>query len=219
MINTAKSSRMRVWKYLLIVPVLAIAGVLLSASNPAVAKKEAPGERYMETVNSATAGVTPRKGDEYYASGPKRLLRVAAEESPYPLMNLTTDTSYMRRFPGGKEGYLKYISSKIRYPQQANLAGITGIVYAQYKLMPDGSVKDVVAVDNTIHKKADKLLADEVVRVLQGLPKFNPAPGGTVETISTSAAFYLEGEDNKRKPAGSDSWKPDIVIVGYGIKK
>lgn len=301
MINTAKSSRMRVWKYLLIVPVLAIAGGLLSASNPAVAKKEAPGERYMETVNgthyilitrkttdedikaiqeklrseeldlsiteirrnaageiishvsqvvapkaSATvdemkdynkpvgcsfltikkdgilsAGIIPGTGDNYIGPWPLRLLRVAAEESPYPLRDLTTDTSYMRRFPGGKEEYLKYISTNVRYPHQATIAGITGIVYAQYKLMPDGSVKDVVAVNavDGLHEKVDKLLADEVVRVLQGLPKFNPEPGGTVETISTSAGFYLQGENDQQRPAKSDHGSPDLVIVGYSSKK
>lgn len=299
MINTTKSSRMRVWKYLLIVPVLAIAGGLLSASNPAVAKKEAPGERYMQNVNGhyfvlitakttdedikamreklqaaglnlsimsikrntaqeitsivpmvfslgekssgtvtelehhegpiepaflitgnngVSVGMTPGKGDEYFGPWPGRLLRVAAEEAPKPVLGLTTDTSFSRRFPGGKDAYVKHISQHIRYPREATEQGITGFVHAQYKLQPDGTVNDVAIVKNMYYpdEKIDKSLSDEIVRVLKELPKFNPEPGGAVETISFSAGFYLEGKDG-RKPKKTD-WSPDIVIVGYTSK-
>lgn len=47
------------------------------------------------------------------------------------------------RYPGGIEGFYKFVSSTIVYPEYARCRGLEGYTYASFKLMPTGEIKDI----------------------------------------------------------------------------
>jgi len=74
------------------------------------------------------------------------------------------------RFPGGEEAMMKYIYSNIHYPEEAMENGIEGRVVARFTINREGRVEDI-RIDGSVHPSLD----DEVVRILNSLPAFNPA--------------------------------------------
>lgn len=72
-------------------------------------------------------------------------------------------------YPGGEDALLAYISSQMRYPQQARKRKIEGVVYISYVVEVDGSVGDVKVV-----KGVHELLDAEGVRVISTLSGYEP---------------------------------------------
>lgn len=67
-----------------------------------------------------------------------------------------------------KEKMHEHISKHFNYPEEAQDQGIQGRVNTVFLIAADGSIKDITA------KGPDKLLEDEVVRIIQQLPKMIP---------------------------------------------
>ena len=96
----------------------------------------------------------------------------------------------MPTFPGGDNALLKYIASRIKYPEDAAANGIQGRVTIQFVVGPDGSVKNV-SVLRSVHPSLD----EEAVRVVSALPKWKPGKqnGKTVPVIySVPVNFNLK---------------------------
>ena len=94
-------------------------------------------------------------------------------------------------FPGGIPAFQKYLSDNIRYPAIAREAGIQGVVYVSFVIEKDGSISNVEIIRG-IGGGCD----EEVVRVVQGMPKWTPAKrqGKIVRVrVSTSVRFTLAG--------------------------
>ncbi|MEP4535241.1 MAG: TonB family protein [Cyclobacteriaceae bacterium] len=73
-------------------------------------------------------------------------------------------------FPGGMEGFYKYISENMKYPSQAKRMGLAGRVYVRFIVNTDGSVTDVEVI------KGIGSGCDEAAKfVLENAPKFIPA--------------------------------------------
>lgn len=75
----------------------------------------------------------------------------------------------MPQFPGGEAELMRYLGQNVRYPQLAREMGISGRVYARFVVNKDGSIGDVTILRG-IHPSCD----NEVIRVLQGMPKWSP---------------------------------------------
>jgi protein TonB len=75
----------------------------------------------------------------------------------------------MPTFPGGDNALLKFIASKIRYPEDAAANGIQGRVTVKFVVASDGSVMNVIVLGG-IHPSLD----EEAVRVVSLLPKWKP---------------------------------------------
>lgn len=74
-------------------------------------------------------------------------------------------------FPGGGRTALnKWLSRNVRYPQDAEEAGIKGTVILQFVIEKDGSVSDVKVV-----RSVDPQLDKEAVRAVKSMPKWSPA--------------------------------------------
>jgi TonB family protein len=63
----------------------------------------------------------------------------------------------------------KWVLSNVKYPKEALEAGISGKVFASFVVAKDGTVQDV-----KIKKDTNKLLDDEVLRVVKSSPKWTP---------------------------------------------
>jgi TonB family protein len=77
---------------------------------------------------------------------------------------------HMPTYPGGVAALKKFIDEHMRYPQEALADGIEGIVQVSFIVEKDGSTTDFEVLDE--HHPA---LEAEAVRILQQMPKWNPA--------------------------------------------
>lgn len=88
-----------------------------------------------------------------------------------------------------KEKMQEHISKQFNYPEEAQDQGIQGRVNTLFLIAADGSIKDITA------KGPDKLLEDEVLRIIQQLPKMTPgeANGQPVDVpFSMPITFKLQ---------------------------
>lgn len=75
----------------------------------------------------------------------------------------------MPSFPGGEEELFKYLGKNIKYPAMAKDAGIKGMVYVNFVVYEDGSIKDVKVLRG-IGGGCD----EEAIRVVEKMPKWSP---------------------------------------------
>ena len=73
-------------------------------------------------------------------------------------------------FPGGDAACYNWIAQHIQYPALAQEQGIQGRVFVQFVVNTDGTLEDVKAV-----RSPDPSLAEEAVRVVKSMPRWNPA--------------------------------------------
>ena len=114
----------------------------------------------------------------------------------------------MPAFPGGQQALARFIGENLTYPATAQENNVQGRVIVQFTVGTDGSVKGVRVVNSV-----DPALDNEVVRTLQGMPKWTPAQrdGQAVEAEMTyGVVFKFEGDPNA--PKGEEG---DIVVVGF----
>jgi TonB family protein len=72
-------------------------------------------------------------------------------------------------FPGGMEGFGKYLQEHLKYPAAAQKANIKGKVYTQFIVNKDGSTSDFKTLKG-IGYGCD----EEAMRVIQSVPRWNP---------------------------------------------
>ncbi len=75
----------------------------------------------------------------------------------------------MPEFPGGEKALRSYIGKAVKYPAVAQENGIQGKVYVSFVVSKDGSVANA-----TIARGVDPSLDAEALRVVNGLPKWEP---------------------------------------------
>ncbi len=73
----------------------------------------------------------------------------------------------MPTFPG--DSLQQYIATHLRYPVEAVRKGVTGRVYLQFIIEKDGQIDSVKVI-----RKVHPLLNAEALRVISGMPKWNP---------------------------------------------
>ena len=75
----------------------------------------------------------------------------------------------MPEFPGGMEALNTYLRNNIRYPQEAQKAGIQGRVIIQFIVSKDGSITDAEVVESV-----DPQLDAEGLRLIKNMPQWKP---------------------------------------------
>lgn len=75
----------------------------------------------------------------------------------------------MPEFPGGMEALNTYFRNNIRYPQEAQKAGIQGRVIIQFIVSKDGSITDAEVVESV-----DPQLDAEGLRLIKNMPRWKP---------------------------------------------
>jgi TonB family protein len=103
-------------------------------------------------------------------------------------------------FPGGSEAMMKYVIKNVIYPQSEIDKGIEGKVMVSFIVEKDGSLSNVKAL-NSISEALDK----EAIRVVESMPKWNPATykkEPVRSQMSLPINFALDGtedDDEQRK--------------------
>lgn len=72
-------------------------------------------------------------------------------------------------FIGGEAGMMAFIAQNTVYPEEAKQVDIQGVVYVEFVVGKDGTVKDV-----NLKRGVDPLLDKEALRVVQMMPKWKP---------------------------------------------
>ena len=75
----------------------------------------------------------------------------------------------MPEFPGDMEALNTYLRNNIRYPQEAQKAGIQGRVIIQFIVSKDGSITDAEVVESV-----DPQLDAEGLRLIKNMPRWKP---------------------------------------------
>lgn len=93
-------------------------------------------------------------------------------------------------FPGGAEGWRKYLEQNMTYPKKALRKNIQGLVRIQFIVGKDGSVSEVQALNDP-----GGGLAEEAIRLISESPKWKPAEQNKRKVIYRhiqSITFKLE---------------------------
>ncbi len=72
-------------------------------------------------------------------------------------------------FPGGENALFKYLSENLKYTKEAREINLEGPVYVSFVVSKDGSISDV-----QILRGLGAGLDEEVIRVIKGMPDWNP---------------------------------------------
>ena len=110
----------------------------------------------------------------------------------------------MPKYPGGQEALIKYMSSNVKYPENARKNGVQGTVFVSFVVKKDGTVSDA-----RVLRGVDEELDKEALRVVNEMPKWNPGKekGKPVNVqFNLPVAFKLNG--GKEKPAQQEGQIP-----------
>jgi periplasmic protein TonB len=75
----------------------------------------------------------------------------------------------MPTFPGGEQAMRKFLGDRLRYPEQAKAAGISGTVYLSFVVERDGSISNVELL-----RGVERSLNEEAMRVIKAMPAWSP---------------------------------------------
>lgn len=159
------------------------------------------------------------------------------KENTYEENKVYDVVEQMPQYPGGKDKLLQYLSMSIRYPKEAEMAGVQGRVIGAFIVEKDGSITGA-----RIDKSVDKSLDAEALRIINEMPKWKPGmqngkpvrvkymvpitfrisgtevkdDGSLPEKENVLSEVHVMGEDNK---ASSFSYYVEDVSVDATILK
>lgn len=81
----------------------------------------------------------------------------------------STGLEKLPEFPGGMEGWSKFLSKNLRYPEQASSEGISGRVLMSFTIEKDGRITDI-----QVTRPAGHSFDEEAKRVLKMAPQWKP---------------------------------------------
>ncbi len=96
---------------------------------------------------------------------------------------------------GDIKTFQKWVMENVKYPEAALKKGISGKVFCEFVVEIDGSVEDVKII-----KSVDKLLDDEVIRVIKSSTNWTPGKqrGKNVPVkMSLPVVFKLDSDKQK----------------------
>ena len=101
-------------------------------------------------------------------------------------------------FPGGEQAMFKWMADNLKYPKECMEKGIQGRVNVQFTIEKDGSITNVKVL-----RSPDDALAQEAVRMVSAMPKWNPAKQGEKAVRSflrLPIMFRLSSAQTEQKP-------------------
>ncbi|HEY1007664.1 MAG TPA: energy transducer TonB, partial [Sphingobacteriaceae bacterium] len=129
---------------------------------------------FFELGDGKPAGEQPRDGND---------------EGPDEAVDFT-EAGQLPQFPGGGQGFAKFLSGHIRYPAEARANNITGRVIARFIVEKDGSLSDI-----KILRGLGYGTEEETLRVLKLSPRWTPGTkaGKPVRVTYTIPVSYELG--------------------------
>lgn len=166
MLNRRRTSNIMISKYLMFIPVVALLLLFSNCANNKSGQEKSAAET-TETAPAVEQGkaVEPEKTVQTSVAITEAEKKVDGEdEKVFELVE------HMPEFPGGNNELLKFLSSNINYPDNAEKNKIEGRVIAQFVVGKDGNIKNAKIV-----RSVDQELDAEALRVINAMPKWKPA--------------------------------------------
>ena len=115
-------------------------------------------------------------------------LLVAQEQ---PIQKVDVNVVYlipdkMPEYPGGVPAMMKFLSSNVKYPVEAQKNAISGRVIVQFVVMEDGTLSQAKVI-----RGVDPLLDEEALRVVKEMPKWTPGIALTTRGSCASNVMML----------------------------
>jgi TonB family protein len=101
------------------------------------------------------------------------------------------------QFPGGEDNLVRYLAEHLKYPLEAEDAGIEGTVYIRFMVDKKGDIKNT-----RVMRGIDSLLDNEALSVVRTIPKYSPGKnnGMPVNTwFIIPIRFVISGYDDDGK--------------------
>ena len=117
----------------------------------------------------------------------------------------------MPQFPGGAQALMEYLAQNIKYPAEAEKAGIQGRVILTFVVDKDGSV-----IEPKVVRSVDPLLDAEALRLISTMPKWVPGKqnGEVVRVKYTLPIQFALGGTNVDQTSKVESTNSHGEIVG-----
>lgn len=120
----------------------------------------------IEDFDSYESGVD----DSYHTTGELMVVTEASENPEVGEDQIFVAVEQPAEFPGGLEAMTKWLNDMIQYPESAKENEIQGRVYVKVVIEKDGMISSA-----TVIKGVDQTLEGEALRVVEKMPKWNPA--------------------------------------------
>lgn len=113
---------------------------------------------------------------------------VSAQDAPISKSDkVIEEPEIMPMYPGGTPEMHRFISNTLKYPEDARVRNAQGLVVYTFVVEKDGSLSNF----NIIHR-ADPLLNDEALRILQAMPAWRPGRhNGEIVRSETYVPMYF----------------------------
>ena len=136
-------------------------------------------------------GTLPMKSAvEYPDENPQKTVILVEKVSPNDAVFETVEK--LPQFPGGEKNMEKWIKKNLKYPKEAKKMKIEGRVLVSFKVDKTGQISDV-----SIQKSVNELLDNEAVRLVNSMPKWEPASNNGVPInamMTIPVNFFLKSK-------------------------
>lgn len=133
-----------------------------------------------------------------------------------PVEKVDSDGVYLMpdqlpEFPGGIQAMMKFLSTNIKYPVEAQKKGISGRVIVQFVIMEDGTLDQAKVI-----RGVDPLLDEEALRVVKSMPKWKPGMdrGEAVKVRFTAPIMFNLSRKDTLRPNFSEL----VVPLGQEVE-
>ena len=223
-----KSSRRSLLKLLALIPIVAVA-LAVNAEEVVDVRYDSPQK---QITKKGRKNATMNMGDnkttlqivetETRAETPEA---PTAEGTFEPVQGDVFDVvEEMPQYPGGPQALFEFLGQNVRYPKEAEKAGIQGRVIVTFVVEKDGSI-----CESKVVKSVDPSLDAEALRVINAMPNWKPGKQNGKEVrvkYTVPVSFLLQGKNaNVAQHEGSSKDDGDVkdkinemVVVGYGSK-
>jgi len=197
MLLTQKSNYTLMKKFI-VFPILAALVIFIGCQQKDDAAAPGPKEITMEelkamdakqiksiNVNGKDMTVTTEDGINYHVTDydpGKQNQKVSSEQAANK--EVFTFVENPPVYPGGEQALALYLNRNIRYPKTAQEQNISGTIFVQFVVQPDGSISDV----HTVGAPKGGGLEEESLRVVNSMPKWTP---GTQHGRKVAVQFNL----------------------------
>jgi TonB family protein len=190
MMNKKRSRAIGRTKYLIFLPLIGLLMLLSNAEAIARMTRKLTAEPVAGEIEAVEAPSIPQD----------------VQKTVYTVVDV------MPRFPGGENELLKFLSTNVKYPKEAQESGVKGRVIASFVVNEDGSISDARIV-----KGIESSLDAEALRVIGLMPKWTPGeikgqPVATKYTVPVtfrlSAATGASSPQEKREVEIIDNSDP-----------
>ena len=120
--------------------------------------------------------------------------------------NVFDEVDEMPQFPGGMAGLMQYLSTNVRYPEDAKESGAQGRVIVSFIVEKDGSISYA-----RVTKPTYSSLDDEALRVVSNMPKWTPGKqnGEAVRVkYSIPVSFRLNSKETPKAEGAIKTAEP-----------